>query len=305
MTERIRLSGRLDADGHLTLRPAFPTAIPPERWRHDAFSYVVEILDTQGRPLVRVPLSASRNCGSDSTTLRGSVDLPDGSTRLDIFRVDTSGREPIVLASKPIPERAPELRLLAAPEGAVEGEFTLTWEASGDPSPVRYFIDYSVGRETWEPLSLGVSEPWLTVDFTKLAGGDTCRLAVTASNGLRATRVESGPFRVREKPCAAVILRPVDGEKLPPDVILVGNGWWREEGRPEVEALEWNSDVQGPLGRGQSVTARLEPGTHRITLRAGTEERAGEESITVHVIRQSFDTLCNDRPVDGCRGPHQ
>jgi hypothetical protein len=283
MTERIRLSARLNSDGRLTLRSAFPTAIPPERWRHDALSYVVEILDAQGHPLVRVPLSAYGTCGTNSTSLRGSVDLPDDAARLDILRVDTSGRDPIVLASKPIPERAPELRLLAVPEGEVEGEFTLMWEASGDPPPVRYFIDYSLGRETWEPLSLGVSEPQLTIDFANLAGGQACRLAVTASNGLRTTRVESGPFRVREKPCAAVILRPVDGEKLPPNVILVGNGWWREEGRPEVEALEWISDVQGALGRGQSVTVRLEPGTHRITLLAGTEERAGKESVTVHV----------------------
>lgn len=283
MTERIRFSARLGTDGHLTLRPAFPTAIPPGRWRRDTLVYVVEVLDSQGRPLVRVPLSASGTCETGSTALRGSVDLPEGAARLDVLHVDSSGRDPIVLASEPIPDQAPELRLLAAPEGEVEGEFTLTWEASGDPPPVRYFIDYNPGRETWVPLSLGVSEPRLTVDFAKLAGGEACRLAVTASNGLRATRVESGPFRVREKPCVAVILRPVDGETLSPNVVLVGNGWWREEGRPELKALAWTSDVQGELGRGQNVTARLEPGTHRITLRAGRGERAGEESVTVHV----------------------
>ncbi|MGI9182490.1 MAG: hypothetical protein ACR2H9_18585 [Longimicrobiaceae bacterium] len=283
MTERIRISGRLNAEGGLTLRPAFPTAIPPERWRRDALVYVVEVLDAQGHALARVPLSASGTCGSDSTALRGSVDLPDGAARLDVLHVDASGRDPIVLASEPVPERPPELRLIAVPEGEVEGEFTLTWEASGDPSPVRYFVDYSPGRETWEPLSLGVSEPRLAVDFDSLAGGDACRVAVTASNGLRASRVESGPFRVRVKPCAAVILRPVDGEELPSNVVFVGNGWWREEGRPEFEALTWASDVQGELGRGRQVTARLEPGTHHITLHTGTEDRAGEESVTVHV----------------------
>ena len=283
MTERIRLSGRLDAEGHLTLRPAFPTKTPPKRWRHDALSYVVDVLDAKGHPLVRVPLSSSGTCGSDSTTLRGSVDLPEGAARLDILHIDASGRDPIVLASKPVPERAPELKLLAVPEGEVTGEFSLTWEASGDPAPTRYFVDYSPGRETWYPLSLGVSEPRITVDFDSLAGGTACRLAVTASNGLRATRVETEPFSVREKPCAAVILRPVDGEEFASDVVLVGNGWWREEGRPELEALMWASDVQGELGRGREVTARLEPGTHRITLRAGREDRAGEESVTVHV----------------------
>jgi hypothetical protein len=197
--------------------------------------------------------------------------------------VDASGREPIVLASAPVPERAPELRLLAVPESEVKGQFTLTWEATGDPPPVRYFVDYSPGRETWAPLSLGLSEPQLTVDFDSLAGGNACRLAVTASNGLRTSRVESGPFQVREKPCAAAILRPVDGEELSSNIVLVGNGWWREEGRPEFEALTWTSDAQGELGRGQRVTARLEPGTHHITLHAGTGDRTGEESVTVHV----------------------
>lgn len=283
MTERIRFSARLDSEGHLTLRPAFPTNIPPERWRQETFAYVVEVLDAQGRPLVRVPLSATGTCESNSTALRGSVDLPVGAARLDILRVDASGRDPIMLASEPIPERAPELRLLAVPEGEVKGLFTLTWEASGDPSPIRYFIDYSLGRETWHPLSLGVSEPRLAIDFDSLAGGNVCRVAVTASNGLRSSRVESGPFRVRVKPCAAVILHPIDGEELARDVALVGNGWWREEGRPELEALTWASDVQGELGHGRHVTARLEPGTHKITLHAGTEDRAGEKSVTVHV----------------------
>jgi len=283
MTERIRLSARLDAEGRLTLRPAFPTAIPPEHWRHDTLAYVVEVLDAEGRALTRVPLSASGTCEGDSTALRGSVDLPEGAARLDILHVDASGRGPIVLASEPVPERAPELRLISVPEGEVKGTFTLTWEAGGDPPPTRYFVDYSPGRGVWHPLSMGVSEPRLTVDFDSMAGGEACRVAVTASSGLRASRVESGPFRVREKPCAAVILRPVDGEELAPDVVLMGNGWWREEGRPELQALSWASDVQGELGHGRHVTTRLEPGTHRITLRAGTEERAGEQFVTVYV----------------------
>ena len=118
-------------------------------------------------------------------------------------------------------------------------------------APVRYFVDYSPGREMWEPLSLSVSEPQLTIDFDRMAGGPACRLAVTASNGLRATRVETAPFSVREKPCAAVIVRPVDGESLAPDVVLVGNGWWREERRPELQQLGWTSDVQGELGSGR------------------------------------------------------
>lgn len=283
MTDRIRLSGRLDAEGHVTLRPAFPTTIEPERWRQETLSYVAEVLDAEGNSLARVPLSASGTCNSESTALRGSVDLPEGAVRLDILHVDPSGRDPIVLVSEPVPEQAPELRLLTVPEGEVEGQFTLTWEAGGDPPPVRYFVDYSAGGERWEPLSLGMSETEITVDFGNLAGGDACRVAVTASNGLRGSRVESAPFRVREQPCTAVIVRPVDGDELTSDVVLVGNGWWREEGRPEVDALVWASDVQGELGYGREVATRLEPGTHCITLSAGSGDREGEECVTVYV----------------------
>src|SRR3954470_22844769 len=124
MTERIRLSARVDADGHTTLRPVFPTTIPPGRWRSNTVVhvpevlYVAEVLDGQGQPLARVPLSASVTCESVSTVLRGSVDLPDGAARLNILRVDPTGRGPIVLASESLPERAPELRLLRMPEGA-------------------------------------------------------------------------------------------------------------------------------------------------------------------------------------------
>ena len=260
MTERIRLSGRLDADGHLTLRPAFPTAIPPERWRQETLAYVVEVLDAQGRPLARVPLSASGTCESSSTSLRGSVDLPEGAARLDVLHVDASGRDPIVLASEPIPDRAPELRLLAVPEGEVKGEFTLTWEARAIRRP------FGTSSTTAPAARRGSRSPWVSASpgspstSTAWPAAPRCRLAVTASNGLRATRVETGPFSVREKPCAAVILRPVDGEELPPDVVLVGNGWWREEGRPELQALMWASDVQGELGRGRQVTAQPRAG---------------------------------------------
>jgi len=285
MTERIRISGRLDLEGNLTLRPAFRTAIPPERWRHDTLAYVAEVLDARGHALVRVPLSASGTCESASTSVRGSVDLPEDAARLEIFHVDASGRDPILLASERVPRQGPELRLLEVPEGQAETEFTLTWEATGEPSPIRYFIDYSCGRERWEPLSLGISEPRLTVDFAQLAGGEQCRVAVTASNGLRSSRVESAPFRVPEKPCAAIILQPINGDEVQPQVVLVGNGWWREEGRAETEALTWTSDVQGELGRGQTLAVQLEPGTHRITLHAGSGERTGEESVTVYVTQ--------------------
>ena len=118
-----------------------------------------------------------------------------------------------------------------------------------------------------------------------MAGGDECRIAVTASSGLRATRIESAPFRVPLAPCAAVIVMPADGDSITgPGITLAGNGWWREESRAELEALAWASDMQGELGEGREVRVDLEPGHHTITLRAGHGERIGSESVAITVI---------------------
>ena len=283
MTDRLRLSGRLDAEGHLTLRPAFPTGIPPEQWHDGPLLHVVEALDAEGRTLTRSLLVARSNCETEAVSLRGTVDVPEQAVRLDVLRLDASGRSAVPLASVDVPARAPDVRLVDVPTGQAEGEFTISWESDAEPGTATYFVDYSIDRETWSPLSMSVTETAYRVDFESLGGGDACRIAVVASIGLRASRTVSEPFQVRAKPCVAVIQRPGDGEQVGPEPQLVGNGWWREEDRAEVDQLAWASDLQGELGYGRQVDARLEPGTHVITLTAGVGDRAGSESVTVHV----------------------
>jgi hypothetical protein len=68
-----------------------------------------------------------------------------------------------------------------------------------------------------------------------------------------------------------------------PAASAAGHGFWLESMPRELEDLAWSSDRQGELGRGRSLRVTLAPGHHRLTLRAGSDARAGETSLEVDV----------------------
>ena len=215
--------------------------------------------------------------------------------------MDPSGRTPIVLASEPLAERAPEIRLLAVPQGEVRGEFALHLGGHGQ-SPACPLLRRLQPR----PRDL-------------VAALHGCQRAPPHS-GLRQPcrrrRLPGGRDGVQRVACVAGRERPVPGAReavrrrhrpacrrrarYPPTWSLVGNGWWREEGRPELEALAWASRcARGAGARPTRSRPGSKPGTHRITLRAGTEDRTGEESVTVHVAGgSSKDTVGRTDTVD-------
>jgi chitinase len=83
-----------------------------------------------------------------------------------------------------------------------------------------------------------------------------------------------------------MILSPEDGATFAPDetINLQGQGLYLEENQPETEALVWTSSKDGELGTGTIVdNPRLSPGSHHITLIAGTGERAGKSTISIQI----------------------
>lgn len=55
-------------------------------------------------------------------------------------------------------------------------------------------------------------------------------------------------------------------------------------GGGEVEDLAWTSSRDGRLGIGRIIHPQLSRGRHRIILRAGRGNRAGEALITLDVV---------------------
>ncbi len=292
----LRIFGRLRADNRLVLRPGYLIDEPREREPARPATLIAEVLGADDGVLVRLPLSVSRYCGSrslgETLAVRGSVPLPEEAARVVVSRPDNSGRAPIIVADLQVPSTAPDIRILDEPNGVAEGRQVVTWHAEGDPAPVEYMVSYSHDDGlTWQPVGQRTLDLEAVLDVDDLPGGERCKIAVLATNGMRSKTAVSQPFQVVPKPCRALIQQPLDGERLTQhELLLVGNGWWLEDSRPELEQLAWCSDQEGELGRGSTVRARLSPGRHTLTLRAGEGDRVGEASVTVDVASQATST---------------
>lgn len=288
----LRLRGRVQPDGTLKLRPGYEVTHRRSISSRGPWSMVAEVRNKGGALLSRTPVAVRTYCGdgsrdgpSTSLAIFTEVPLVEGAERIEIIRLDPSGREPVFLSSIRLAESAPALRLLDPPHGRVSGRRRLRWSADGKPPPVQYRVRYSVddGRN-WRAMAWPTSDRHVDVDFDQLPGGERCRIAVLATNGTRSSEAISDSFSVAEKPCQAMIQEPrPDWQFAAGEVAFIGNGWWLETMTPELEALRWMSDRQGELGRGRVLQVALVPGRHRITLHAGVGARAGETSIEITV----------------------
>ena len=173
-------------------------------------------------------------------------------------------------------------------------QITISWRVdhSSNDNPLTYIVMYdNAGEGNWKPLCLPTNGMALTVPKGSLAGGDACRMAVRCTDGFQTFDIISEPFDLDVKPCQALILWPMDDAVVVDDreTVLKGQGYWLEEEKFEEEALVWNSDISGELGRGDLISARLHVGRHQITLVAGTKDRTSEATIAITVISPESD----------------
>lgn len=280
----LKLAGRLYPDNHLALRPAYTTTRPPTRTAEHS-EITAEAITADGTVLGRWPLTARPYSSDSALTLavRGTIPLSADTVRIALYR-DSNARRPVRIGILDIPESVPEVSWLDDAIRATDGPITVRWEAHGNPPPIEYRVHYSHDDSaTWLPVSLRLTTTEHTVDLDGLPGGDRCRLRVQASNGGCSSEAVTAPFRVVIKPCLAIIQRPLDGAEVDSPVSLLGNGWRLESNEPELEALHWESDIDGPLGEGTGIQVTLSPGPHTITLTAGAEERRGTSTIAIRV----------------------
>jgi hypothetical protein len=279
-------------NGELTLRPGYFVTNRRDVSARGPWQMIAEVRSPSGELVSRTPLDVRIYCGDGSNTgptgslaVWGDIPITALAARIEIVKLDPSGREPVRVANVELARTAPAVRLMDMPAGEVAGEHVLRWDASGDPPPVLFRLSYSHddGR-TWQLMVPPTAEREVTVNFDEYPGGEQCRIAVLATNGTRSSEAISAAFKVAEKSCRALIQNPPPDARLDSsDVVLIGNGWWLESMHPELDDLEWISDREGPLGRGRSIRAHLSPGHHVITMRAGRGPRAGEASVEVDV----------------------
>lgn len=284
-TRYLTITGVLFPDNRLLLEPGFVTDQPQYSGEDPESDLIGEFLDERGRSLLRYRIPISPVCADgvrvDSWIVAAKIPFPERARTLRFVR------DGAVLEERQVPERGPRAEIHWRPRGAARGVQRVRWTsgATGDVE-VRYLLAYSHddGR-TWRPVSLPIPATEHEVDFAALPGGTRCRIQVTATDGFNTTSAVTERFEVPIKPCLAMVLSPEDGASFAEgeSILFQGQGYYLEESRPELEALEWESSRAGALGRGPVLTLSLPVGAHRITLVAGEAERAGRSSINIAV----------------------
>lgn len=296
-TRFLTVTGVLRADGRLFLHPGFVTEDPATPMADAPDSpLTAELVDDEGEVLVRTsvpvgPFVAEPAAGrAAEPSVRGMADLavvgvipyPEATRRIRFLLRDV----PVHVLE--VSERGPQVEVAWELPPQPEGVQRLRWSASAaEKREVSFVVAYSNdGGATWQPLSLPSPETELDVDFGRLPGGRG-RLRILATDGTRTTSFDSPGLRLPRRPCIPTIFEPADGAELAGDgpILLHGEGYYLEERSAELEELAWSSSRDGPLGAGPMLHAQLRPGTHRITLEAGSGKRRADTSITVRVLK--------------------
>jgi hypothetical protein len=143
---------------------------------------------------------------------------------------------------------------------------TLTWQAEHTSAfLVRYSWD---GGISWLQLSPPLTATAFAIDLTTLPGNNGSGIVdVSASSGLNSTAAQQPGVRLPNSPPQAVIFTPAPGQAVYADtVVLSGAAFDREDGVLADVQMVWISDRDGVLGIGPTLTTRLSPGGHLLTL---------------------------------------
>ena len=126
---------------------------------------------------------------------------------------------------------------------------------------------------------------------------------VTADDGMRTVTIEVDGFTVdAKKPPTVYIVSPAEGttslENAP--VFLSASVYDPEDGQLPDLAIEWSSNIDGPLGTGPSMMVdTLTVGNHELSVTAtDSDALVGSHSVVIEVTQRPAPML-SDFNVDG------
>lgn len=283
----LKLAATLADDGQIALRLDGLTEAPPARLEDPSSPVVADVFNANGQLIFRRRIAVDQACLfprlGHQLTIADRIAVRDDAARIVLTR------DGVFLQEVAIGRVPPDVRLRWRPDGEMRGTQTIRWEASHpERRPIHFVVRYTAdGGRRWQPVSFRTHDNEAAVDFDALPGGERCRIAIVASDGINPASVESVDFRVPVKPCRVLITAPADAATYRAGqlVTLRGQGFYLEDRRIETSALRWSSSRDGNIGRRMVVdTSQLSAGDHVITLIAGDEGREGQASITLRVV---------------------
>ena len=263
------LAGRVFADGTIELQTPFGydgIPVPPQPG-----AYSFQGLDSSGQVLNQVSFDSVPQ-GDGTSAFAVDLLLGEGTVKIAL------GKNGETLAEIGASANAPQLAFLSIENsnGRLEASVSIE-DADGDSLTPR--LSYSNGNGNNIPIApeWNADMSGFALDSSGLPGGDAAQLKLMVSDGFHTTDLLSDPFAMPNQPPQAIIETPVkesfddDGETYK----LKGMAFDPEDGLVDgiqasnpvgEDAFSWSSDLQGGLGTGPELTAKLRTGTHVITL---------------------------------------
>jgi hypothetical protein len=280
----LRFTGVLREDHHFIHVPGWETARVIERPESGDGSYVVDLLDADGKVVSRVsPVIDFRAPEDpDASGLRLAdvmvyVPMHPSARVLTFHRVTP---EELEIFRADIATRPPMIRELVV-DGDPPGALRLRWR-SGHDREVTFTVFYWPEERTPFVVASGLRENGFEASGETLPG-PTGRFAVLASDGIRSSVTIGRPLKGLSTATRVRITSPSEIGALPPDQPVDLRASVEDvSGTPvAVDELTWSIDGQQVASGQMAAAGPLDPGEHQIEV-AGL--RASEE-VDRDVIR--------------------
>lgn len=259
-------------------------ALPPSG------SYSIRIEDSQGTVLGTYPFEPITFSGGELGGFSLTLPKDPSARRIHLLH---NGQ---VLATRQASASPPTVTV-TAPNGGETLNGTASnfaWNASdADGGPLNFTIEYSIDSgNTWTMLTTEWESNTYPVDLTKLRSSSQALIRVTASDGFNSSSDQSNStFIVPSHGPQVGVLTPEADHVYVGDqpVALSGFAVDPDEGILTGTKLSWTSNLNGPLGTGESLSLSaltLQEGTHTITVTAtDSTGLAGSASNSIRVFR--------------------
>lgn len=283
MTEVLVIRAKLDPDGTFHLRRSYTTRAPelsaPHGRRSDAEPLIAELLDEEGRSVVRATLRRFQPPdpppGPPRWSVHGQIALRPEAESIRIRDEDR------VVAERPLgPEPDVELRVKRISEGVAH--LALRFEPLTEESWMAVTVTTTEDR----PRTVYLGEPLETLEVDLTAGpGEEGRIGVLYSTGLRSAAELSEPLEMPRVTGHLQIIEPQPEREISPwDPVdcRAGLTGALPASRARLEQVRWSIDGE-EIARGQLVTLGPFPaGEHVLEARLpaakgepGREARVG------------------------------
>jgi hypothetical protein len=265
----LRFDGLLSEDMDFEPRRGWETKRIARRPPEGDGTFLIELLDSDGRALIQVkPLVEFYDgCYQESLTMRAAqviayIPYHPSAHRL-LFRRDTYAIYEARVAKEP-----PQVLLNSF---STDGKsVSLSWEAS-HPEGFALMFDVMCAVDEGEaiiPLARELHEQAATLSLEQVPGGSG-RLYVFAGDGLRSSIAMSESFDIENKPPQIWITSPLNGATYPPDqpISLIGHAVDILGNKLPEDELIWKIDSR-TIQKGSAIAPAigLKPGYHVASL---------------------------------------